>query len=308
MNICIAGKNNIAIDVCRYVVEHYPQANVYGVVNRNETEEDGWQKSYLKYIQFEPKVILSTMEQMYEIEDLVFLSTEFDRIIRPHLFKTNQLYNIHFSLLPAYKGVYPSVWPILNGEEYAGVTLHKMDQGIDTGDIIAQKRFKLSSKETSFSLYTKLITEGTKLVVKHIDSIITNRYKAYPQPAIGSTYYSKTSIDYANLTIDLNVTAAQLDRQIRAFYFPAYQVAQVYGHEIFRTKITTEKSVVKPGSIIENSSKWLKLSTIDYNILLCKKSDVVEEKNTANARVLRGGGVIRPIIVELTAQRRALAA
>lgn len=270
MNICIAGKNNIAIDVCRYVVEHYPQARVYGVINRNETGEDGWQKSYLRYIQSEPKVTLATMEQMYEIEDLVFLSTEFDRIIRPHLFKTKNLYNIHFSLLPAYKGCYPSVWPILNGEKYAGVTLHKMEAGIDTGDIIAQKRFKLSSKETSFSLYTKLIAEGTKLVVKHIDSIITNRYKAYHQPAIGSTYYSKKSIDYANLTIDLNVTAVQLDRQIRAFYFPAYQVAKVHGYDIVRSIITKEKSSAKPGAIIKETNQWLKMATIDYNIIIYK--------------------------------------
>ncbi len=270
MTICIAGKNNIAIDVCKYVVEYYPQAKVYALINRNEPGEDNWQRSFLKYIKSEQRVELSTMEQMYEIEDLVFMSVEFDRIIRPHLFKTKRLYNIHFSLLPAYKGVYPSVWPILNGEEYAGVTLHKMDQGIDTGDIIAQKRFKLSPKETSFSLYTKLIDEGTKLVVKHIDKLIAMRFKAHPQPANGSTYYSKKSIDYSNLTIDLNVTAAQLDRQIRAFYFPAYQVAQVYGKSIDGTKITSVKSKAKPGTILEENDQMMKLATIDYNILLYK--------------------------------------
>lgn len=268
MNICIAGKNNIAIDVCRYVVENYPQANIYALINRNEPGEDNWQQSYLKYIKSEPHVKLSTLEQMYEIEDLVFMSVEYDRIIRPHLFKTKYLYNIHFSLLPAYKGVYPSVWPILNGEEYAGVTLHKMDQGIDTGDIIAQKRFKLSSKETSFSLYTRLIDEGTKLVVKHVDKLIANRYTTRQQSAMGSTYYSKKSIDYANLTIVLNVTAAQLDRQIRAFYFPAYQVARVYGHAIQRCVITKQKSTERPGTILEETETYIKLATIDYNIIL----------------------------------------
>lgn len=271
MNICIAGKNNIAIDVCRYVVEHYPQANVYALINRNEPGEDNWQRSYLKYINSEPRVELSTMEQMYEIEDLVFMSVEYDRIIRPHLFKTKYLYNIHFSLLPAYKGVYPSVWPILNGEEYAGVTLHKMDHGIDTGDIIAQKRFKLSRKETSFSLYTRLIAEGTKLVVGHIDRLIENRFRAKQQPIQGSTYYSKKSIDYANLTIDLNVTAAQLDRQIRAFYFPAYQVAKVYNQPIIGTKIKRVKSTSKPGTILKETKEWIELATIDYNIILYKQ-------------------------------------
>ena len=271
MNICIAGKNNIAIDVCRYVVAHYPDANIYALINRNEPGEDNWQRSYLKYIHSEPRVILSTLEQMYEIPDLIFMSVEYDRIIRPHRFKTKYLYNIHFSLLPAYKGVYPSVWPILNGEEYAGVTLHKMDQGIDTGDIIAQKRFRLSPNETSFSLYTKLIEEGTKLVIKHVDRLIAHRFKANPQSAIGSTYYSKKSIDYANLAIDLNVTAAQLDRQIRAFYFPAYQVAQVYGCAIRRAKITREKSTSKPGTILRDTDTMLKLATIDYNVVLSKE-------------------------------------
>ena len=271
MNICIAGKNNIAVDVCRYVVEHFPQARVYGIVNRNETGEDGWQRSYLKYIQSEPKVTLATMEQMYEIEDLVFLSTEFDRIIHPHLFKTKNLYNIHFSLLPAYKGCYPSVWPILNGEEYVGVTLHKMEAGIDTGDIIAQKKLRLSPKETSYILYHKFIEKGTSLVNKHVDSLISYRFRSHPQPAKGSTYYSQRSIDYANLKIDLNVTAAQLDRQIRAFYFPVFQLPKVYGYEIENARITHEKSVVKAGSVLKETAKTIKIATIDYNIVLYKK-------------------------------------
>ena len=271
MNICIAGKNNIAVDVCRYVVAHYSDAHIYALINRNESGEDAWQRSYLKYIKSEPRVELSALEQMYDIEDLIFMSVEYDRIIKPHLFKTKQLFNIHFSLLPAYKGVYPSVWPILNGEEYAGVTLHKMDRGIDTGDIIAQKRFRLSSKETSFSLYTKLIVHGTRLVVMHIDKLIVNKYKLYPQSAVGSTYYSKKSIDYSNLPVDLNVTAAQLDCQIRAFYFPAYQVASVNGHSVISTKITKTKSTLKPGTILKETDNWLKLSTIDYDIILYKR-------------------------------------
>lgn len=271
MNICIAGKNNIAIDVCRYVVEHYPQANVYALTNRNESGEDGWQRSYFKYIQSESKVELTTLEQMYEVEDLVFVSTEYDRIIKPHLFKTKWLYNIHFSLLPAYKGVYMSAWPILNGEKHAGVTLHEIEPGIDTGNIIAQKKFRLSANETSYSLYHKFIKYGTKLVVKHVDNLIHHTYRTYPQPAKGSTYYSKKSIDYANLTVDLNKTAEQIDRQIRAFYFPAYQVAKVYDRSIIKTKITREKSSAKPGTMLKETDKWIEISTIDYNTILYKQ-------------------------------------
>lgn len=270
MNICIAGKNNIAVDVCRYVVEHYPDAHIFTLINRNEPGEDNWQRSYLKYIKSEPRVELSTLEQMYGMEDLIFMSVEYDRIIKPHLFKTKRLFNIHFSLLPAYKGVYPSVWPILNGEKYAGVTLHMMDHGIDTGDIIAQKRFRISTKETSFTLYAKLIEHGTSLVIKNIYKLIANHFRVHHQSSIDSTYYSRKSIDYANLTINLNATATQIDRQIRAYYFPAYQVAVVHGYQIKNTRITKEKSIEKPGTIIKETNQWLKLATIDYNIYLYK--------------------------------------
>ena len=275
MHICIAGKNNIAIDVCKYVIDHYPQAHIYALTNCNDKGTDEWQHSYLKYVQQEQRVKFSAIEEMYEIDDLVFFSTEYDRIINPQLFHTKKLYNIHFSLLPAYKGMYPSVWPILNGEKYVGVTLHEIDQGIDTGDIIAQKRFRLLPRETSFSLYIRLLDEGTKLVIKHIESLINNQYKSYPQSLDGSSYYSKTSIDYANLIVDLNVTATQLDRQIRAFYFPPYQVAQVYGYAIQGAKIIKEKSMVKPGTIIKETDTMLKLATIDYNIILYKNNSRV---------------------------------
>lgn len=271
MRICIAGKNSIAIEVCRYVVEHYPLATIYALTNRNETGEDNWQRSYLKYINSEPRVLLSSLDEMYSIENLIFLSVEYDRIIHPDLFKTSCLYNIHFSLLPAYKGVYPSVWPILNGEKYAGVTLHKMDRGIDTGDIIKQTKFKLSSKETSYSLYMKLILQGTKLVIKNIEKLINGNFIAYPQPANDSTYYSKASINYSNLSIDLNATAEQIDRQIRAFYFPAYQVAHVHGYAIVSTKITTEKSTQRAGAIVKETDKYIMIATIDYNIKLYKQ-------------------------------------
>ena len=58
-------------------------------------------------------------------------------IIKTKNFKSNKLFNLHFSLLPSYKGMHTSAFPILNGEKYSGVTIHKIDNGIDTGDIIA---------------------------------------------------------------------------------------------------------------------------------------------------------------------------
>ena len=74
---------------------------------------------------------------------IFFISLEFDKIINTSLFKTTNLFNIHFSLLPRYKGMYTSILPILNGDKISGVTLHKIDRGIDTGDIIDKCSFRL---------------------------------------------------------------------------------------------------------------------------------------------------------------------
>src|SRR5690606_13123102 len=102
---------------------------------------------------------------LYNIENLLFLSLEYDRIIRPEIFKSSKLYNLHFSLLPAYKGVFTSILPILNGERQTGVTLHKIDNGIDTGDIIFQKNIDITEDINSLQLYKRYSDIGYKLLV-----------------------------------------------------------------------------------------------------------------------------------------------
>lgn len=270
MNICVAGKNNIAVDVCNFIVEHFNNANIFALVNKTDDGIDGWQKSFLKYVKNTPKVNLVTLELLYGISDLVFISTEFDKIIKPDRFRSKNLYNIHFSLLPKYKGVFTSVWPILNNDKFSGVTLHKIDNGIDTGEIIAQKKFLIKNDETAYSLYHKLIKNGTNLVIKHLEKLFAGNVCSTPQGIRGSTYYSRQSLNFANLRVDLNCTASQIDAQIRAFYFPAFQLPQVYDVCVVGTRITTQRSIERPGTILSETENFIKISTIDYDIILYK--------------------------------------
>ncbi len=87
--------------------------------------------------------------------------------------------------------MYTSAWPILNGEEKSGVTLHCIDSGIDTGDIIDQISFQLEENETAKSLYLKYIRFGTELVIKNLPSLIAGNFVKSKQSAKKSTYYSK---------------------------------------------------------------------------------------------------------------------
>lgn len=268
MLICIAGKNNIAVDVLEYLYNN--EICELGITcNKTETGIDSWQRS-LRLAATRLGVKEYLLNELYDIEELIFLSLEYDRIIRPELFRTTRLYNIHFSLLPKYKGMYTSAAPILNGDQFTGVTLHKIDCGIDTGDIIAQKRFKIMNNYNCRDVYLQLIKTGTDLVIEKLDDILVDRVIASPQPWERSTYYSKKYIDYSDLKIDINQTALGIQNQIRAFTFREYQMPRVKGYYIVGSKIMTIRSKMSPGAVIFENNIIMVLATVDYNIILYK--------------------------------------
>ena len=266
--ICVAGKNNIAVAVLEYLIKNCRDRYELGIVcNKNESGQNTWQKS-LRFYARKNGISEYKLEEIYEIQNLIFISLEFDSIIRPERFTDARLYNIHFSLLPQYKGMYTSAIPILNDEEYVGVTFHKIDRGIDTGDIIAQKKFELKEIYTSRDLYAQYISNGTQLVLEHIEAVIENHVYAVPQSRSNSSYYSKAYIDYTDLKIDLRQTADMIKRQIRAFSFREYQLPVVYGHPIIAAEITDTKSVKKPGTVLVEEEHGMVVAAIDYNVVL----------------------------------------
>lgn len=270
MRICIGGKNNIAVDVCKYIQDYYPEIEIYAIPTKGDDGIDGFQRSFKKFAE-ENGVEIVSLNDVYEWEDLIFLSTEFDRIIRPGRFKSKELFNIHFSKLPKYKGCHTAAMPILYGEKFTGVTFHLMETGIDTGDIIDQRDLIIERNDTCGSLYLKLIKLGTEVVFANFENVINHGYKVYPQPVDDSTYYSRTDIDYTNNTIDCNRTALQIDRQIRAFSFRAYQFSKYNETQIVSTKVTCNKSTEKPGTIISEDSNSIRIATIDYDVILYKE-------------------------------------
>lgn len=267
--ICIAGKNNIAINIAQYVLDNFADYKIVSIINQNDNGKNHFQLSYKLFCE-NNNIEIVQLKDIYPIENLIFLSLEFDRIIKPRLFKTRELFNIHFSLLPAYKGMYTSALPIINGENKSGVTLHKIDVGIDTGNIIAQTSFKIDFKMTGQELYNKYINYGTDLIKKNLVQIIQKNYTETPQPIQGASYYSKSTIDYQNLVIDLNKTAFEIYNQIRAFSFPAYQLPIILGNKIYHSRILNQKSKDKPSTVqLENDYEKV-ISTIDYDLCLLK--------------------------------------
>lgn len=268
--ICIAGKNEIAIYGLKQLLDLGVDKNkIIALTNKTDNGIDSWQPSFKKYCQNEFIKILD-LSDVYDIENLIFISLEFDRIIPVRNFKSNKLFNIHFSLLPAYKGMFTSILPIINGEKYSGVTLHKIDEGIDTGDIIAQIKFEIPFGTTGFELY-KLYLQNSKIILsENLKYLLSNKFKSLPQSIMGSTYYSKKTINFKKLEIDFNKTCFEVCNYVNAFSFRPYQLLEFKGIKIAKSIATEKKSTSKPGLILEENDNSFLISTIDYDIVLLK--------------------------------------
>ncbi len=99
--------------------------------------------------------------------------------------------NVHTSLLPKYRGAAPIQWAILNDERETGVTIMKMDAGLDTGDILAQEPTAIQAQDTSETLHDRLAKMGADLLARTIPDYAAGKIQPRPQPAHGVSYAPK---------------------------------------------------------------------------------------------------------------------
>ncbi len=99
--------------------------------------------------------------------------------------------NVHTSLLPRYRGAAPIQWAMLNGDAETGVTIMKMDAGLDTGDILAQTPTPILPGDNAQGLHDRLARLGAELLVRTIPDYVAGRIAAHPQPAEGASYAPK---------------------------------------------------------------------------------------------------------------------
>ena len=288
MKICLAGKNEIAIYGLKLLLELIDKNNIYVLPNSNDTGIDTWQPSLLKAAR-DNKLQIVSLEECYTLQNIIFLSLEFDKIIIPQKFSKARLYNIHFSNLPSYKGMFTSSLPLINGETESGVTLHEIDSGIDTGDIIDQIIFKISHVDTARDLYFLYLKYSKKLLKNNLKKILKNDITSHPQSSKGSSYYSVKVIDFKNLKVKLFSTAEQIKNQIRAYTFPEFQVPKIHNYFVNSAEILKTRSTKSSGTIISVNSNYISISTIDYdlNIRRDKNFELFEAASNNNLKLAR---------------------
>ena len=123
--------------------------------------------------------------------------------------------NIHPSLLPKYRGAAPIQWAVANGDTETGVTIMKMDAGLDTGPIVSQRRTPIRPEDDSATLHDRLAQLGAELLVQTIPDYVAGKIQPVPQPAKGASRSAK--IKKKDGRIDWNQPAQTIWNRLRAF-------------------------------------------------------------------------------------------
>jgi len=146
----------------------------------------------------------------------VVVVAAFGQILRPAVLTlpAHGCLNVHASLLPCYRGAAPIPAAILAGEPVSGVTLMVMDEGLDTGPILAQKEWPLAPDETTASLTGNLARLGARLVVETLPYWLAGVIRPQPQDESQATW--SRPLTKEDGLLDWSRPAATLDRQVRA--------------------------------------------------------------------------------------------
>lgn len=123
--------------------------------------------------------------------------------------------NVHASLLPRWRGAAPIQYAIRAGDEKTGVTIMLMDEGLDTGPILAQQEIAIAPNETAATLHDKLAELGACLLPPTLSAYLDGTLAPHPQPQEGITYAPTLKKEDGH--IDWSQPAVAIDRQVRAY-------------------------------------------------------------------------------------------
>jgi methionyl-tRNA formyltransferase len=123
--------------------------------------------------------------------------------------------NIHASLLPRWRGAAPIQRALLAGDAKTGVTIMRMEAGLDTGPMLAVREMDIGAHDTAKTLHDRLARVGAELIGETLDGLARGRVRDVPQPSAGITYAEK--ISKAEALIDWRQDALEIWRRVRAF-------------------------------------------------------------------------------------------
>jgi methionyl-tRNA formyltransferase len=220
--VAFLGGKPLGYEVLTFLTE---TENVVCVFTNEDDYKSHWYSS-VKTIADELDIPYITTNINFQERNLEYYSPDFvvchgyDTILKKGAISVPKYgaFNIHTGLAEEYRGCYPTLFPILDGKEQAGVTLHEMTTEVDAGDIYGQAKVAVQPTDTAESLYYKCAGVGVEMFKKVWPELKKGNAEHRPQVATENTRYIKKS-DFPSLEIDLTWEADKIDRYVRALTF-----------------------------------------------------------------------------------------
>ncbi|HCE79864.1 methionyl-tRNA formyltransferase [Thermodesulfobacterium commune] len=176
-------------------------------------------------------------------------------------------WNIHASLLPKYRGASPINWAILQGEKETGITIMLMDEGLDTGPILLQKKVSIEPEDNALTLAQKLSDLGKEAILEAIELHKKGLLKPIPQPEEGASYAPLLKKEDGFFTF--KEPAWFIERKVRAFvpWPTAYTYIQGKILKVYKAK-ALESENNTPGEILRINQEGILVGTSQGALLL----------------------------------------
>ena len=281
MNILYAGTPSNSAKILRYLAKLKP-FNIKGVLTQPDKKGKRGNNLLespvaiaakdLKLEVFKPEnlnsnEIISNLG-LLDIDFLVVIA--YGKIIPPWLLElpSKSSINVHFSILPMYRGASPIQSALLNGDDSSGISIIEMSEALDAGDIFSSFIVKINPEDNKSTLENKLTNKCITELPTILDLVKANKIEAKKQDNSSASYCKK--ITKSDSIIDFNETTRNIINKFRAFYgWPGtsfiYKDIQIKIHNMLETKIINEG---KPGTIYKLDSDGLYINTYDSMIVI----------------------------------------
>ncbi len=224
--IVFMGTPEFALPTLERLATHYPLVGVVTQPDRPAGRGRRMLASPVKEFALAEGIPVFQPERLRRVEaveqvrawvpDLIVVAA-YGQILRPSILEIPRLgvLNVHASLLPRWRGAAPVQAALLAGDRVTGVTIMKLDEGMDTGPIMAKREVPILPGETAGELEARLAEIGGQLLLEVLPDYVAGRLQPQPQPQEGVTLTQRIPTDAAG--IDWSCSAVTLERHVRAF-------------------------------------------------------------------------------------------
>ena len=287
--LLIAGRGKFAIDCLKYIQRLAPDCALYVLaeiepVALGNTLDRYCERSNIAYSQYRQLNTARNLKQASTFGADLGVSLNNFQIIKSPLLKSPRegFINFHNGPLPRYGGVNVCSWAIINGEKNYGVTWHFMDEGVDTGDIVAQRHFAIPAYSTALDLTMTCIDTGLEMLEQLAPLLAEGIIPRKQQPDGRRSYFSMRDVPNDG-RIDFNWSSDRIERFVRGLSFQPMPNPFVYpqlryaGSTFYVSRVSpqTESNGLQsaPGTIVKMSEEGIRVTCGDGKIILCELMD-----------------------------------